>query len=73
MSIVNKSKITILISPTKLCNLRCTYCYLSNTVKEDKTILSLPLFKKIIKKIIIEKPIYYVARRRTIVCWIKLL
>ena len=56
MSIVNKSKITILISPTKLCNLRCTYCYLSNTVKEDKTILSLPLFKKIIKKIIIDNP-----------------
>lgn len=47
-----KSEKTILICPTKGCNLNCNYCYVSNSTKDASLKMTSALFKTIIENIL---------------------
>lgn len=48
----------IIIKPTFNCNFRCSYCYLSNTVKADTNVIGVDVVKSLIKQVV-----EYVSKR----------
>lgn len=54
MKIANRKKlITIIIKPTFNCNLRCSYCYLTNYTKLDSFVMSTNSIKKLIDELLL--------------------